>query len=164
MSADTPPAGFPVALRLGDRVVGWVAADLVALAVGAAMPSPDAAPPRLVVVPAAPEVLAVRTSRRGFVVVPQAAITYVTSLGGLVTVHADPGRYWTDLALGEVERRLDPRRFMRLDASHLVNVTRLAELVPWTHQRYRLVFADTAKTELVMSRDVGRRLRAALGW
>ncbi len=164
MSTDTPPAGFPVPLRLGDRIVGWVAADLATLAVGAATPSPDAPLPHLLLVPAAPEVLAVRTARRGFVVVPQAAITYVTSLGGLVTVHADPGRYWTDLTLGEVERHLDPRRFLRLDASHLVNVTRLAELVPWTHQRYWLVFADAAKTELVMSRDVGRRLRTALGW
>ncbi len=141
-----------------------MATDLAALAAGTpASPGPEALP-SLLLVPAAPEVLAVRSSRRGFVVVPQAAITYVTSLGGLVTVHADRGRFWSDQTLTEVERRLDPRRFLGLDASHVVNVARIAELIPFTHQRYRLVFADAAKTELLLSRDVGRRLRAALGW
>lgn len=108
-------------------------------------------------------ILAVRAHRR-FFVVSQRTITYLTSLGGVVTIYADAGRFWTDLTLAEVERRLDPRRFFRLDHSHLVNVARIAELIPEPHQRYRLVFADQAKSELVLSRDVGRRLRAALGW
>ncbi len=46
----------------------------------------------------------------------------------------------------------------------MVNVVQIAELIPWTRQRYQLVFADAAKTELMLSRDVGWRLRAALGW
>ncbi len=156
MSDDAPPAGFPVPLRLEGRVVGWVAADLVGPAASE--------PPRLLLLPAAPEVLAVRTGRRGFVVVPQAEITYVTSAGGVVTVHADRGEFWRDGTLAAVEARLDPRRFLRLDHSTVVNVARIGELIPHTHQRYRLVFADGAKTELMLSRDVGRRLRAALGW
>jgi DNA-binding LytR/AlgR family response regulator len=113
--------------------------------------------------PGSPEVLALRSGRR-FVVVPQSSTTYVTSLGGVVTAYTDAGRFWTNQTLAEMERRLDPRRFLRIDQSHLVNLGRVAELVPWTHQRYRLVCADTAKTELVLSRDVGRRLRTALGW
>ncbi len=155
--ADTPPPGFPVPIRFGEKVVGWAAADLAGPCV-ADTPGP------LVVVPIAGDVLAVRTGRRGFTVIPQASITYVTSLGGVVTVQADTGRHWRDGTLGDTERRLDPRRFLRLDASHVVNVARIAELVPWTHQRYRLVFSDGTKTELMLSRDVGRRLRAALGW
>ncbi len=165
MSEESGPPDFPVPLRLGERVVGWLAADVAALAAGLPAPTaPDLAPPCLLLVPAAPEVLAVRTGRRGFVAIPQATITYVTSLGGLVTVHADAGEFWRDGTLAAVEAGLDPRRFLRLDQSHVVNVTRLGELVPHTHQRYRLVFADAAKTELMLSRDVGRRLRAALGW
>lgn len=109
------------------------------------------------------DVVALRTGRR-FVVVPQASITYITSLGGVVTAYTDAGRFWTNLSLSDLERRLDMRRFLRIDQSHLVNITRIAELLPWTHQRYRLVFADHARTELVLSRDVGRRLRALLGW
>ncbi len=162
MPDDAPPAGFPVPLQLGDRVVGWLAADVAGLTAGA--PAIEAAPPRLLLVPAAPEVLAVRTGRRGFVVVPQAEITYVTSAGGAVTVHADRGEFWRDGTLAAVDARLDPRRFLRLDHSTVVNLARIGELIPHTHQRYRLVFADVAKTELMLSRDVGRRLRAALGW
>ncbi len=155
--AEGPP-GYPVPLRLGDRIVGWAAPDLAGAPPGALEA------PTLLVVPAALEVLAVRTGRRGFAVVPQASITYVTSLGGVVTVHADTGRAWRDGTLAETAARLDPRRFLRLDQSHLVNVGRIGELVPWTHQRYVLRFADPARTELTLSRDVGRRLRAALGW
>ncbi len=154
---DTPPRGFPIPIRLGERVVGWAAADLAGPCV-ADTPGP------LVVVPIAGEVLAVRTGRRAFTVIPQASITYVTSLGGVVTVQADTGRHWRDGTLADTAARLDPRRFLRLDASHVVNVARIAELVPWTHQRYVLRFADAAKTELTLSRDVGRRLRAVMGW
>ncbi len=96
--------------------------------------------------------------------IPQATITYVTSAGGGVTVHADQGECWRDGTLAAVEARLDPRRFLRLDASTVINVTRIGELIPHTHQRYRLLFTDAATTELMLSRDVGRRLRAALGW
>ncbi len=160
---DTPPPGFPVPLRLGDRIVGWAVPELAGARADVGT-DPTAPPPTLLVVPAALEVLAVRTGRRGFAVLPQATITYVSSLGGVVTVHADLGRAWRDGTLADTAARLDPRRFLRLDQSHIVNVTRLAELVPWTHQRYLLRFADAAKTELVLSRDVGRRLRAALGW
>ncbi len=165
MSADVPPPGFPVPLRLGDRVVGWLAADVGALAASA--PAPAEAPPGvpLLLVPAgALEMLAVRTAKRAFVTIPQGEILYLSSKGGVVTVHADRGACWRDGTLAATEAALDPRRFLRLDHSTVVNVSRIAELIPWTHQRYRLVFADAAKTELMLSRDVGRRLRAALGW
>ncbi len=109
------------------------------------------------------DVLALRTVRR-FVLVPTASISYLSGGGGLVTAYTDAGSFWTDATLAEIEARLDPRYFLRLAASRIVNLTRVAELVPWTHQRYRLVFADAAKTELMLSRDVGRRMRAALGW
>lgn len=99
--------------------------------------------------------LALRAAK-GFVVIPQATIIYITSLGGVVTVHADTGRFWSALTFAGIESRLDPRRFVRLDQSRIVNVTRLAELLPWTLQRYRLVLADAASTELLLSRDVGR--------
>ncbi|HEX7127976.1 MAG TPA: LytTR family DNA-binding domain-containing protein [Thermodesulfobacteriota bacterium] len=109
------------------------------------------------------DVVALRTARR-FVLVPAASISYISSRGGLVTAYTDRGSFWSDRTLAEVESRLDPRRFVRLDASRLVNVARVVELIPWTHQRYKLRLDDAANTELVLSRDVGRRLRAILGW
>lgn len=109
------------------------------------------------------EVVALRTTRR-FVLVPAASISYISSRGGLVTAYTDSGSFWSDRTLAEVESRLDPRHFVRLDASRLVNLARVVELLPWTHQRYKLRLDDAAKTELVLSRDVGRRLRAILGW
>ncbi len=42
--------------------------------------------------------------------------------------YGPPGAVTSPLA--EIERRFDPRRFLRLDASHVVNVTRIAELIP----------------------------------
>ena len=130
------------------------------------LPAPAASPPPL---PAGRrpdlvrDVVALRTARR-FVLVPAASISYISSRGGLVTAYTDRGSFWSDRTLAEVESRLDPRRFVRLDASRLVNLARVVELVPWTHQRYRLRLDDAARTELVLSRDVGRRLRAILGW
>ncbi len=131
----TAQSEFPVPIRLGDRIVGWLATDLAALTAALPVPAPpDTEPPRLLLVPAAPEVLAVRTGRRGFLVVLQAMITHASSKGGGVTIYADAGTFWSDLTLAEVVARFDPRRFLRLDASTVVNLTRLAELIPWTHR------------------------------
>jgi DNA-binding LytR/AlgR family response regulator len=66
--------------------------------------------------------------------------------------------------LTALAKQLDPTTFVRLNANHLVNVTHLAALVPDAHQRCSLVFRDAKPTTLGESRDVGRRLRAALGW
>lgn len=60
--SDEGPPGYPVPIRLGDRLVGWAAADLT----GAV---PGDAPRPLLLVPATFDALAVRTGRRGFVVV-----------------------------------------------------------------------------------------------
>ncbi len=151
---DLQPSTIP--LKLGDAVVGWATVDLVEALRRSEVP-------HLLIAPMPPEVLGLRSARR-FLLVPQSAITYISSKGGLVTAFTDQGPLWTDLSMAQLGRRLDPRRFYRLDQSHFVNLTRIVELVPFTHQRYRLVFGDAAKSELIMSRDVGRRLRKALGW
>ncbi len=76
MPDEAPLPGFPVPLRLGERVVGWLATDVAALAAALPAPTPpETGPPRLLLVPAGPEVLAVRTGRRGFAVVPQVSIS-----------------------------------------------------------------------------------------
>ncbi len=67
-------------------------------------------------------VLGLRQGRR-FVAVRQADILYATSRGGLVTVYTVDGREaWSPLSLTGLSARLSPRRFLRLDASHVVNV------------------------------------------
>lgn len=108
--------------------------------------------------------MGLRQGRR-FVAVRQADILYATSRGGLVTVYTMDGHEaWSPLSLTVLAARLDPATFVRLDASHVVNVEQVAGLVPEAHQRYTLVFRDAKPTTLGVSRDVGRRLRAALGW
>ncbi len=122
------------------------------------MSAPDA--PRARPVP----VLGVRRGR-AFVVVDPAAILYVSSRGGLTTLYTADGREaWSPLTLTALAARLDPVAFLRLDASHVVNLLQLAGLVPEAGQRYSLIFRDAKSTTLTVSRDVGRRLRAALGW
>ncbi len=118
---------YTIPIRLGDVTVGWTTADL-------ARRLSQAPTPHLFIMPLSLEVLALRTHKR-FVLVPQASITYLMSLEGVTTAHTDTGRYWTDQTLSAIERRLDPCRFLRLDASHLINITRIAELIQWTHQR-----------------------------
>ncbi len=71
---------------------------------------------------------------------------------------------WSPLSLAALTARLSPRRFLRFDASRVINVEQLAGLVPEAHQRYSIVFHDPKRTTLGVSRDVGRRLRAALSW
>ena len=72
-------------------------------------------------------------------------------------------QHMLDATLAELERRLDPIRFLRINRGILVNVAWVAELraEPGGHLAVRL--KDAARTELAVSRDRVRVLKERLG-
>lgn len=65
--------------------------------------------------------------------------------------------------LDELSARLDPSVFWRVHRSHLVNITKIKEIVPWFSRNYILKMKDPKATEIPVSRAQTRRLRDHLG-
>jgi two-component system response regulator LytT len=64
--------------------------------------------------------------------------------------------------LDELQARLDPAVFWRVHRSHLVNINKIKEIVPWFSRNYILRMKDAKATEIPVSRSQTRRLREYL--
>jgi two-component system LytT family response regulator/two-component system response regulator LytT len=64
--------------------------------------------------------------------------------------------------LDDLQARLDPKVFWRVHRSHLVNITKIKEIVPWFSRNYLLKMKDAKSTEIPVSRTQTRRLREYL--
>ena len=64
--------------------------------------------------------------------------------------------------LDELQTRLDPAMFWRVHRSHLVNITKIKEIVPWFSRNYMLKMKDAKVTEIPVSRSQTKRLREYL--
>jgi len=81
------------------------------------------------------------------------AITVVTNQ------HVGTSNYRT---LDELHERLDQTVFWRVHRSHLVNINKIKEIVPWFSRNYILRMKDEKSTEIPVSRTQTRRLREYL--
>jgi two-component system, LytTR family, response regulator LytT len=64
--------------------------------------------------------------------------------------------------LDELQARLDPTVFWRVHRSHLVNINKIREIVPWFSRNYILRMKDAKATEIPVSRSQTKRLREYL--
>jgi two-component system, LytTR family, response regulator LytT len=64
--------------------------------------------------------------------------------------------------LDELQAKLDPDVFWRVHRSHLVNINKIKEIVPWFSRNYILRMKDAKATEIPVSRSQTKRLREYL--
>ena len=108
------------------------------------------------------ERLAIKVGER-FLLVQAEEIIYASLSEDSITVvtgqHAGTSNYRT---LDELQGRLDPSVFWRVHRSHLVNINKIKEIVPWFSRNYILRMKDEKATEIPVSRTQTRRLREYL--
>ena len=108
------------------------------------------------------ERLAIKVGER-FLLVQAEEIIYASLANDGITVvtnqHAGTSNYRT---LDELQARLDPSVFWRVHRSHLVNINKIKEIVPWFSRNYILKMKDAKTTEIPVSRTQTRRLREYL--
>jgi two-component system LytT family response regulator/two-component system response regulator LytT len=61
--------------------------------------------------------------------------------------------------LDELQAHLDPAVFWRVHRSHLVNINKIKEIVPWFSRNVLLRMRDGKGTEIPVSRSQTKRLR-----
>jgi two-component system, LytTR family, response regulator len=91
-----------------------------------------------------------------------ARITHFVAQGkGTLAVTAT-GSHLVDRALGELEERLDPRQFVRIHRSAIVNLAWVGEVRPDLGGRLVVRLKDTGQTELQVARDRARAFKERL--
>jgi two-component system LytT family response regulator len=88
-------------------------------------------------------------------------IDWIEAEGKYVRLHVGRESYLLREGIGGFETQLDPRRFLRIHRSTIVNIDRVKELQPWFHNEYRVVLSDG--TELMLSRGCRKKLAELLG-
>lgn len=88
-------------------------------------------------------------------------IDWVEAEGKYVRLHVGKESYLVREAISGLEAQLDPKKFLRIHRSTIVNIDRVRELQPWFHNEYRVILRDG--TELMLSRSCRKKLGDLLG-
>lgn len=159
---------FPITL---DRLAYEFAKDIINYAmlsaavmalrhVFARAPVP-AAEPAVAPPPSQPESLPERFAvrKRGKeIMVEVADIDWIEAAGNYAVLHVGGDTLEIRSTLTKLEGELDPKRFVRVHKSYVVNVARIAEVTPWISGDWRIRLQDGAEVNL--SRRYRQRFEA----
>src|SRR6478752_2621746 len=105
------------------------------------------------------ERLALKVGER-FLLVQADEVIYASLADDVITVVAGKHTGTSSCrTLDELQEQLDPGVFWRVHRSHLVNINKVKEIVPWFNRNYILRMKDEKATEIPVSRNHTRRLR-----
>jgi two-component system LytT family response regulator len=91
------------------------------------------------------------------------AVTHFIAHDKLTYAVVEGRRHSVDQTIAELERRLDPARFLRIHRSALVNVDWIHEVNSWFAGKVILSLKDPQHTQIPVARDRVRILKSRLG-
>lgn len=91
------------------------------------------------------------------------SVTHFVAQDKLTYAIVDGRQHSIDQSIAELERRLDPARFLRIHRSALVNVEWILEVNSWFAGKVILSLKDAHRTQLPVARDRVRAVKAQLG-
>ena len=106
------------------------------------------------------ERLVVKTSGRVFFLKTE-EIDWIEAQGKYVNIHVRKEEHLVREGMNSLESSLNPRKFVRIHKSSIVNVDHIAQLQPWFHGDYRVILRDG--TTLTLSRRYRQNLDQLLG-
>jgi two-component system LytT family response regulator len=86
-----------------------------------------------------------------------ASIELLEACDDFVTIHAQGRAFRINLPLSQLEERLDPRMFVRVHRSHIVNLDHVASWIPYDGSRFQITLRSGAT--ILASRQRSRVLR-----
>jgi two-component system LytT family response regulator len=91
------------------------------------------------------------------------SVTHFVAQDKLTFAVANGHRHAIDQTIADLERRLDPARFLRIHRAALVNVDWIQEVNSWFAGKVILFLKDPQRTQLPVARDRVRALKTQLG-
>ncbi|HEV8483020.1 MAG TPA: LytTR family DNA-binding domain-containing protein [Blastocatellia bacterium] len=93
--------------------------------------------------------------------VTASAVDWIEAEGKYVRLHIGKESHLLREGIGSIEARLDPKQFLRIHRSTVVNLDRIKQLDPWFNGEYRVLLRDG--TLLMLSRGFKRKLTDVFG-
>src|SRR5690348_13447569 len=118
-------------------------------------PAPEAPAPEA---PVPVERFAVRQRGGSEIVVEVADIDWIEASGNYAILHVGPETFEIRSSLAKLENELDAKRFVRVHKSHVVNIARVTEVIPWVGGDWRIRLRDGVEVNL--SRRYRQRFEA----
>jgi two-component system LytT family response regulator len=106
------------------------------------------------------ERLVIKASGRVFFLKTE-EIDWIEAQGKYVSIHAGKDEHLVREGMNTLENELDPKKFVRIHKSTIVNVDRIQQLQTWFHGDYRVILHNG--TTLTLSRRYRQRLDELLG-
>lgn len=104
--------------------------------------------------------MAVRLGERA-ILIELRDVSYFDARDKYVFLHTTGGKeYIVDHTIAELEAQLDPRRFVRVHRSTVLNVDHVKEIHDWFGGKYRVILDDKAGSEVVVSKGMAANLKA----
>ena len=88
-------------------------------------------------------------------------IDWLEAEGNYVRLHSGKESYLLRDTISALEAQLDPKQFLRVHRSAIVNIDRIQELQPWFHGEYRIILREGV--QLTLSRSYREKLHELLG-
>jgi two-component system LytT family response regulator len=88
-------------------------------------------------------------------------LDWIEAAGNYVRLHLGEESHLFRETMNRMEARLDPKRFVRIHRSRIVNTERIKELQPWFNGEYVVVLRNGAR--LPLSRGYRDKLQEQLG-
>lgn len=76
------------------------------------------------------------------------------------TLYTPTNHYVIDMPLVELEKKLDPRQFVRIHRAHLVAIDYIAEIRKANLSRLNVILRDKNKTQLLVGRNFVKKVRS----
>jgi DNA-binding LytR/AlgR family response regulator len=95
--------------------------------------------------------LTVLTNGR-FKVIPFDKIYFIKAKQGISEVTTSEGTFMCESNLSQLESKLG-EKFLRIHKSYIINIDKIAEVIPWFKGTYWVVLSDDNKTEIPVSKE-----------
>jgi two-component system LytT family response regulator len=106
------------------------------------------------------ERLVIKTGGRVFFLATE-EVDWIEAEGNYVSVHTAKKSYLLRETISSLETQLDPKKFIRIHRSTIVNISRIRELQSWSHGEYHVILYNGK--ELTLSRNYRENLQGVLG-
>jgi two-component system LytT family response regulator len=89
-------------------------------------------------------------------------IRYVESLDDYVMIYTNDGRHMKQKTMKYFETNLDPKNFIRIHRSYIVQVDNIAEIQQYEKESYIVILKDKDKTKLKVSKTGYKKIKEVL--
>lgn len=87
-------------------------------------------------------------------------IEWIEAEGNYVNIHTAKKAYLLRETISSLASQLEPKKFIRIHRSTIVNISSIRELQPWTHGEYQVILHNGK--QLMLSRNFRENLQHAL--